>query len=227
MKNIGFILLSFLLISCFVQTSEHERVIAENEQLRNLVAISARINIEHSILVEQNAQLKNEINGLKNEIYLKILHTVSYVMGGYENINPEIRRDMFDHILYSILVNEPYLTEIWTVWRPNALDGMDEQFIDRPGSTTTGQYASFFSRGSLSFRRETRGIILNSHPKIHTVISLIDRPNSRTDIIGTPIDKEVAGILVIGIEMSVPIISSQTNEVVGRVGGFKFLRTAK
>jgi methyl-accepting chemotaxis protein len=51
-------------------------------------------------------------------------------------------------MLKSTLLANTNMATVYTVWKPNAVDGMDSKFIGKPGSTLTGQYASAFDRGA-------------------------------------------------------------------------------
>ncbi|MCL1817557.1 MAG: hypothetical protein FWG35_01410, partial [Spirochaetaceae bacterium] len=70
----------------------------------------------------------------------RVLRTLANIMAEYENIPANERRDRFDDMLYGCIVSEVNMVTLYTVWKPNALDGMDSQYIGRVGSTPTGQY---------------------------------------------------------------------------------------
>jgi methyl-accepting chemotaxis protein len=73
--------------------------------------------------------------------YIKVVQSLAGIMGDYESIPAEERRDRFDEMLRSTLNSQPDFVRIFSVWKPNALDGMDSRYIGRPGSTAAGQYA--------------------------------------------------------------------------------------
>ncbi|MDR1837769.1 MAG: hypothetical protein LBQ89_08945, partial [Treponema sp.] len=72
---------------------------------------------------------------------IMILRTLANVMSDYEYTPAELRRDQFDHMLFGTMTSNPSFINIYVVWKPNAVDGMDSRFIGRTGSTATGQYA--------------------------------------------------------------------------------------
>jgi methyl-accepting chemotaxis protein len=71
----------------------------------------------------------------REDTILQTLYTTADIMEDYENIPAVERRDRFDDMLMSILTSNPNFYLTWSTWRPNALDGMDSQYIGRTGST--------------------------------------------------------------------------------------------
>jgi DNA-binding CsgD family transcriptional regulator len=57
-------------------------------------------------------------------------------------------RHVFDEILRSTLANHPECLGFWSVWEPDALDGRDRDYVNRPGHDATGRYIPFWNRGS-------------------------------------------------------------------------------
>jgi len=143
--------------------------------------------------------------------YTQILRTVANIMGDYEDIEPAARRARFDSILSGTITSEPNLLQLYTIWRPNAIDGMDAQFIDRPGSSSTGQYAAMFTR-------ETGEITVRATIDIENAMAYFDGPNSRMDRIEAPIPRTFLGRDTHLVRMMVPIINPRTNQIVGGVG---------
>jgi methyl-accepting chemotaxis protein len=68
---------------------------------------------------------------------LRVLKTLSNIMGDYENIPAEQRRDRFDDMLYSVLGNGQNIVSLYMVWKPNIFDRMDSHYIGRPGPSPT------------------------------------------------------------------------------------------
>ena len=145
------------------------------------------------------------------ERYIQVIRTVANIMSDYEEIDPFDRRDRFDAMLYGTLVSEPNVLLIYSVWKPNALDGMDAQFIGRDGSTATGQYA-------INFTRETGEIMSRVSTDIDDSIAYFNGPNSKRDRIEDPFFRSVLGKDTYLVRMMVPIINPRTGETVGGVG---------
>jgi methyl-accepting chemotaxis protein len=70
--------------------------------------------------------------------YIQTLQTLSDVMNYYESINVTDRRSQFEDTLRSVFEDVPDFVRMFTVWKPDAIDGMDSRNIGRPGSTPTG-----------------------------------------------------------------------------------------
>jgi len=142
---------------------------------------------------------------------LQILRTLADVMGNYEDIAPEERRNQFDEILLSVITSNADINTLYTVWKPNAIDGMDEHFIGRTGSTPTGQYA-------LACSKETGRLELRTTADLNDAMAHITGPNARKDRVLTPFSRVIQGETVLLLREFVPIVNSRTNEVVGGVG---------
>ena len=143
--------------------------------------------------------------------YIRALRTLANIMMEYENIKPEERRSQFDTMLHGVLESEPNLVNLYTVWKPNALDGMDEQYIGRTGSGPTGQYAMVYTRESGVITCRTTEDIENS-------MAYFTGPGSNKDRLENPIPRNINGKNTHVIRMMVPIINPRTNETVGGVG---------
>jgi methyl-accepting chemotaxis protein len=143
--------------------------------------------------------------------YIRALRTLADVMSDYETLPEEERRDRYDGILKSALESEQNMVSLYMVWKPGAIDGMDERFIGRIGSSPTGQYA-------ITYTRETGKIIARTSDDIANMMAHITGPNARKDRVENPAPQTVNGKETQVFIMSVPIISDSTNEVVGGVG---------
>ena len=144
--------------------------------------------------------------------HLRALRTLADVMAGYENYEPQRRREMFDEMIKSVMESQAVFFEIGTIWRPNAVDGMDAQMINRVGSSPTGQYAIVFSRDE-----DTGEIQGRTSPSVAAIMEHINGPNARRDRVETPSSITINGEENAIIRMSVPIINPRTNQVVGMI----------
>ncbi|MDR2901371.1 MAG: methyl-accepting chemotaxis protein [Treponema sp.] len=147
--------------------------------------------------------------------YIRVLHTVANVMADYENVEPELRRDRYDTLLRGVLQGEPMITSIYSVWKPNALDGMDSEFIGREGSSPIGQYA-------LNYSQEGSVITGSALPQadITTGIANMDGATARADMVFDPVPARIAGRDTLLVKMAVPVINPRTGETVARIGCF-------
>jgi len=148
--------------------------------------------------------------GMQNS-NLRVLKTLSAIMEDYHRLPPASRRDRFDDLMQSVLESEPDMKEIYTVWKPNAIDGMDARYIGRPGSTPAGQYAMWLSR-------QTGFISRQASDDVDAAMAYLTGPASRKIRVENPVRRKTFGKETWVIRMMVPIIDSGTNEVVGGIG---------
>jgi len=143
--------------------------------------------------------------------YIQSLQTLSNVMNYYESVPIQDRRDQYETVMRSVFGDMPDFVRMFTVWKPNAIDGMDSKYIGRVGSTETGQFAFALSR---------------EHGKIEAITSLvvqdvmahINGPDSKTVSVSDPSLISLAGKDAWCIRLIVPIINGRTNEAVGGIG---------
>jgi len=143
--------------------------------------------------------------------YIRTLHTLADVMGGYEAVPKEKRRDYYDELLKSALESERGMVSLYTVWKPGAVDGMDALYMGRTGSGPSGQYAT-------AYTRETGGITARTSGDIEAMTAHISGPNARRDRVDNPEFRIVNGNETLTYIISVPVISRGTGSVVGGVG---------
>jgi methyl-accepting chemotaxis protein len=100
---------------------------------------------------------------------------------------------------------------LYTIWKPDAIDGMDEYFLDRSGSSEQGQYA-------VTFTRETGNITIRASADIHDAMAYFDGDALTRERVENPIKRTVNGNDAYLLRLMVPIVNPYTNEVVGGVG---------
>jgi len=143
--------------------------------------------------------------------HLQILHTIADIMAKYEDTPAEARRDRYDEILRGVIDANPDIVNLYTVWKPNSIDGRDAQYIGRTGSTPTGQYAITYTRESGKTRSRTT-------IDVDASMAYINGPNSKKDRVEHPFHRAIEGKDVYLLRLMVPIINPRTNETVGGVG---------
>lgn len=128
----------------------------------------------------------------------------------YETIPAESRRDYYNALLKDTLKANPSLVDAWTVWEPNALDDMDENYANTDVHDETGRFIPYWT---------------NSNGKID-VCALTDYVGSdwyevplksKKGILIDPNPYEVAGKTIWVCGVAFPIINSR-GERVGVVG---------
>jgi len=145
--------------------------------------------------------------------YIRALTTLANVLGDFETVKPEERRDNYDDMLKSALDEEKQMVVLYTIWKPNAVDGMDYKYIGRTGSTPTGQYAMAWDKRS--GKTEKRLSI-----DVDNVMEEINGPDAFKDHISEPTLMNINGSDKYTIKMFVPITNNKKNNeyVVGALG---------
>ncbi|MDR2633698.1 MAG: HAMP domain-containing protein, partial [Treponema sp.] len=140
------------------------------------------------------------------ELYLNVAQSLAQIMSGYEVIEPAQRRMRYDDMLFSILSTDERFIDIYSVWHPQALDEMDEQYANTQGTDATGQYISLYTResGSIEYR---------AHQDPRSVLANL----SGIETMGDPMPRTVNGKQTYTISLNVPVLESD-GTVVGVVG---------
>jgi methyl-accepting chemotaxis protein len=93
-----------------------------------------------------SSEMKNLANteasrlGLWFESSFRVARSLAQSMEGYEKIEPQERRFFFNLLLKQIAEANPGLATVWTIWEPNALDGLDAEYANTSGSDATGRF---------------------------------------------------------------------------------------
>jgi methyl-accepting chemotaxis protein len=144
--------------------------------------------------------------------YLQMLRGIANVMADYENVPAAERRDRYDEMLLATISANANFIRVFSIWKPNALDGMDNRYIGRTGSTATGQYA-------MTYGRDTGTIIATQNLVLDRIMAHLNGPNSGKDYVEDPDSMVVEGTPGFIFRMGVPIVNPHTNETVGIVMG--------
>jgi methyl-accepting chemotaxis protein len=140
------------------------------------------------------------------ENYMQTAVLLSKIMKDYETVDLSQRRIRYNGIIRSLLVeNENYLG-IFTIWKPNALDGRDAEFANTAGTDETGRYLSRYHRDS--------GVITLSPFEAYNEV--LEAASGNMDI-ANPVWREARGSPVLVVDVTAPIVSSR-GELVGLVG---------
>jgi len=176
--------------------------------LREASGIS--VNLSKRGLDNLAAQRSAYWQGREDGLY-RVLRTLANQMGDYENIPAAERRDRFDEMLKAITAAEDTMYQVYTVWKPNAIDGMDAKFIGRAGSTETGQYA-------IAFREENGKVFSVVSTDVADAMAYFNGPDAQKDRYEHPVPRNIDGKDTFYFRLMVPIINKRTNQVVGGVG---------
>jgi methyl-accepting chemotaxis protein len=146
----------------------------------------------------------------REDRYFEVIRTLAAIMSEYELVPAEERRDRYDENLRAVLVSQPNIVRIFSIWKPNALDGMDSRYIGRQGSSPTGQYA-------MTWGRDTGQIVVTPNLVVDETTAWLNGPNARKDHVENPTPFTVNGQSTYIFRLGVPIINPRTSEVVGNV----------
>jgi methyl-accepting chemotaxis protein len=167
-----------------------------------------------SLTIESVGRLAGEqamlIQGRENG-YLRVALVTAAFMGAFEDAEPGRRRERFNQFLRATLDSEPSLVGIFAVFKPNALDGMDDQYRGVTGCTAEGIYAPWFNQ-------ESGQIAHMTYDDIPAVMDVLAGPDSRKQTLRDPEARTIAGKATYVFRIGAPIINKRNNEVVGLVG---------
>ena len=75
-----------------------------------------------------------------------VCDTLVQVLENIDNIPPENRRVYVDSLLKQVLVDNEGFVDTWVVYEPNALDGLDSQFVNAPHHDQTGRFIPYWTK---------------------------------------------------------------------------------
>jgi methyl-accepting chemotaxis protein len=90
----------------------------------------------------------NEANqlGLWLESSFSVSRSLARAMEGFEEIAVRERRSFFNLLLKQITEANPEFAAVWTIWEPNALDGLDAEYVNTEGTDASGRFIPTWSR---------------------------------------------------------------------------------
>jgi methyl-accepting chemotaxis protein len=143
--------------------------------------------------------------------YIQVLQTLSNEMNFYENVDPATRRTEYENLMKSVFEDMPDFVRMFTVWKPNAVDGNDARYIGRVGSTDTGQFAYALGKETGTIEPQTSSVV-------NEVMAHITGPDKMTVGMSDPVPFKLGGKDILCVRLVVPIINKRINDVVGAVG---------
>ncbi|MDR2619296.1 MAG: methyl-accepting chemotaxis protein, partial [Treponema sp.] len=72
------------------------------------------------------------------ENYLSVAKTLAEIMNSYEEVPVGERRTRYDNITLAIMESNPNFMGMFSIWKPNAIDGRDAEFVNDSGTDSTG-----------------------------------------------------------------------------------------
>ncbi|MCL2600721.1 MAG: methyl-accepting chemotaxis protein [Treponema sp.] len=135
------------------------------------------------------------------EVFVDYAHILAQILGEYDTIPEPLRRENYNHILYSIMQRNPQILGIWTAWLPGTLDNFDAEL---------GQFQAFFTRQNGALEKVAAGY----EGWQNRLANITGKPS-----IPPPIWRNVAGLGSTPIiEILYPIQNDDTGQFVGLVG---------
>ena len=142
------------------------------------------------------------------EEYLNSARTVADIMVNYEAIDSAERRSRYNDVLFGILNANPHYVSIYSLWKPNALDGRDAEL---------GQYLPMYTRvnGKIEVKTHPNAqkILDNLSEKeivIDPVSQVVNGEKTYIVGIGTPIIKGDKLVGIVGIDVNMKVMQSIT-----------------
>ncbi|MDR2518809.1 MAG: hypothetical protein LBD13_05275, partial [Spirochaetaceae bacterium] len=165
-------------------------------------------------ILQQEAAEENMINLASStakdiqslyQTYANMARTIAQIMSGCEAIAPDARRERYNETMQGVLKSNPNFAGIYTVWKPNALDNRDADYIHTPGTDGSGSYITHYTRSR-------DGIALKHYAGYREVLSAL----SEHDIVTNPAPFAINGSIAFIFSIRAPV--KRGKEVVGVVG---------
>lgn len=125
-----------------------------------LISAGSILYISNSILEKQAIELSEKVAD-RNAIYVKssfeeaftIARDLSVSLKALQSANtPD--RNLANQILKDVLAKHEELIGIWTAWEPDAFDGADSTWANKPNHDATGRFVPYWYRSGASYASE-------------------------------------------------------------------------
>ncbi|MDR2150433.1 MAG: methyl-accepting chemotaxis protein [Spirochaetaceae bacterium] len=145
------------------------------------------------------------------ENYLNVTKSVADIANSYHNVPQEERRAYFDMVLLGIMESNINFIGMFFLWKPDAIDN-DADYIDTEGTDETGRYMTWYTRMSGS------GIEKRPFSEYQYYEDVLANMDMNSPVLSNPYYKTVNGEPLLVSRICYPIISYDTELIVGRVG---------
>jgi methyl-accepting chemotaxis protein len=143
------------------------------------------------------------------ENYMSVAKTLANIMDSYESIPAAERRARYDSTILAIMEANPNFIGMFSIWKPNAIDGNDAAFTSDSGTDSTGRYMPWYSRSSGALEKRS----LSNYEHYAEVSANIDISDP---VISLPYKTQYAGKTIFSTRLCYPIIT--VKGIMGRVG---------
>jgi methyl-accepting chemotaxis protein len=139
------------------------------------------------------------------ERYMDIIRTISQIMNSFPDVDADKRRDSYNETMYGVLESNSDFVSIYTAWKPDAIDENDREYADTPGTDSSGQYITMYTR-------ESGSIAMLPYPDYKDALLKLDQ----YETISNPVNTVVQGENTFTVDMRIPII--RQGAIYGLVG---------
>ncbi|TVR87469.1 MAG: methyl-accepting chemotaxis protein [Spirochaetaceae bacterium] len=179
------------------------------------ISISAQENRQTSILyMESLSQAYSNRADALLEKPLDAARTLAQIMGARFELEPELRRPLYLHMLRQVAERNEDFLGVWTLWEPDALSDGDASFANATemGSDSLGRFAPSL------YRRADGGVDLDvaEAGSLYAVAYYRVPLESGRDYVSEPHLSEIGGQDIFMISLVAPIMSG--TEALGVVG---------
>jgi two-component system chemotaxis sensor kinase CheA len=174
----------------------------------SIALLSSASNLQRTTIMESMNNLAGKTAKdiqVTYQSYVDIARTAAQILEIYPTMDASLRRELCNDTLFGILMSNQSIVSMYTVWKPNALDGLDAQYANTAGTDETGILISCHTR-------ETGSIVLR--PFYGYKILLEQLSNEET--ITNPVPQTINSKETFVFDIRVPITIG--NNTVGIVG---------
>jgi methyl-accepting chemotaxis protein len=157
-----------------------------------------------NLALEHGRDIQNWI-----ELYMDASRTLAQIMENFEELDPASRRSTFDMMLRGVVAANDEILGVWTIWEPNALDGMDALYVDTTGTDSSGRYIPWWVKSNGS-------VIVQACVEYEEADYYQYPMSTGNEMVTDPTYWEIEGTPTLMTDLVVPIKSQ--GRVVGTVG---------
>ncbi|MDR1576528.1 MAG: methyl-accepting chemotaxis protein [Treponema sp.] len=132
------------------------------------------------------------------ETNFSVARSLAQTMEAYDDFEPARRRSVFNTFLRQMAVANPDIVAAWACFEPNALDGMDAQYVNTQGSDASGRFTSYWVMTD-------NGVRLDSLEDYEGSDYYSDPMRSGNETITEPYFYKIDGVDTLITSMAVPI----------------------
>jgi methyl-accepting chemotaxis protein len=143
------------------------------------------------------------------EKYLWIANALADVMSSYQEIPIEVRRNQCDNMMMGIMKSNSNFVGVFSIWKPNVLDGLDADYANTKGSDSTGRYLTWYNRQSGTIDKQS----LTEYERYNDVYNDLDK---NEPIFSDVYEGSLMGKQIWAARLCCPIVTD--GAIVGRIG---------